>query len=96
MLLHEHSIDANGLFETRLDNKVTNSNVSIADCRVFWKDRKLNKGGIAVYFKEYFHEPSIKLKNNALDFLVLELVPKHIKLSICHAGIDPRHLVLIS
>ena len=48
-------------------------------CRVFWKDRKLNKGRIAIYMKEYFPELSLKLKNNALYLLVLELAPKYSK-----------------
>ena len=51
-LLHENCIDAIGLCETRLDSKVTDSNVSIAGCRIFRNDRNLNGGGAAIYIKE--------------------------------------------
>ena len=48
VLLNENSIDAIGLCETRLDTKVTDSNVLIAGYRIFRNDRDLN-GGVAVY-----------------------------------------------
>ena len=59
MLLHEHSIEAIGLCETRLDNKVTDSNASIAGYRVFRNDRNRNGGGVAICIKEDFPELSI-------------------------------------
>ena len=79
MLLHAHSIDAIGLCETRLDNKAIDSNVSIAGCRVFRNDRNLNGGGVAICIKEDFPEPSIKLKSDALELLVLEHAPESSK-----------------
>ena len=79
MLLHENSIDAFGLYETRLDNKVTDSNASIAGYRDFSNDRDLNGGGLAICIKEDFPELSVRLKSDALGLLVLELAPKHSK-----------------
>ena len=90
VLLHENTIDAIGLWETRLDNKVTDSTVSIEGYRVFRHHRELIVGDVAIYLKEDFLEHSIKLKSDVLELLVLELAPQHSKPPI--SGIDPPHL----
>ena len=85
MLLHENSIDAIGLCETMLDNKVTDSDVSIVSYRIFRNDRDLSGGGVAIYVKEDFPKTSVKLKSDTLLLLVLEHVQKHSK-SFCLAS----------
>ena len=77
VLLHDNDIDVIGLCETRLDEKVADSDVSIAGYKIFRNDRDLNGGGVAIYVKESFPEPSVKLKSDSLELLVLELVPKN-------------------
>ena len=79
VLLHDNDIDVIGLCETRLDEKVPDSDVSIAGYKIFRNDRDLNGGGVAIYIKENFAEPSVKLKSDSLELLVLELAPKNSK-----------------
>ena len=62
ILLHDNDIDVIGLCETRLDEKVADSDVSIAGYTIFRNDRDMNGGGVAIYVKESFPEPSVKLK----------------------------------
>ena len=78
MLLDEHSIDAVGLCETKLDNKFRDSNVSIAGYRVFRNEQILNRAGAAMYVKD-FPEHSIKVKSDTLEPLVLEPAPENSK-----------------
>ena len=78
-MLHDNDIDVIGLCETRLDETVTDSDVSIAGYKIFRNDRDLNGGGVAIYVKESFPEPSVKLKSDSLELLVLELAPKNTK-----------------
>ena len=80
VLLHDNDIDVIGLCATRLDEKVPDSYVSIAEYKIFKNDRDLNGGGVAKYIKENFPEPSVKLKTHSLELLVLELAPKNSKL----------------
>ena len=77
MLFHENSIEAIDLCETRLDNKVTDSNVSIAGYRCFRNDRDLNGRGVAIFIEEDFLEPSVKLKSKTFELLVIELALRH-------------------
>ena len=79
VLLHDNDIDVIGLCETRLDEKVPDSDVSIAGYKIFRNDRDLNGGGVAIYVKENFPEPSVKLKSDSLELLVLELASKNSK-----------------
>ena len=79
MLLHDNEIDLIGLCETRLHEKVADSDISIAGYKILRNDRDLNGGGVAMYVKESFPEPSVKLKSDSLELLVLELVPKNRK-----------------
>ena len=46
---------------------------------MFRNDRDMNGGGAAIYVKESFPEPSVKLKSASLELLVLELAPKNSK-----------------
>ena len=78
-LLHDNDIDIIGLCETRLDDKITDSDVSIAGYKIFRNDRDLDGGGIAIYIKESLPEPSIKLKNASLELFIHELEPEHSK-----------------
>ena len=47
--------------------------------KIFRNDRDLNGGGVAIYVKESKPEPSVKLKSDSLELLVLELAPKNSK-----------------
>ena len=79
VFLHDNDIDVIGLCETRLDEKVADSDVSTAGYKISRNDRDLNGGGVAIYVKESFPEPSVKLKSDSLELLVLELAPKNSK-----------------
>ena len=79
VLLHDNGIDVIGLCEARLDNKVADSDVSIAGFKIFRNDQNLDGGGVVSYEKECFPEPSFKLKSDSLKLLVLELTPKNSK-----------------
>ncbi len=72
-------IDIIGLCETRLDYKLEDSNVSITGYKIFRNDRNLNGGRVAIYVNESLPEPSIKLRSDSLELLVLEFSPKHSK-----------------
>ena len=61
-MLNDHDIDIIGLSETRLDETISDSEVSISGCNIFRNDRDVNGGGVAFHVKASLPEPTVKLK----------------------------------
>ena len=56
VLFHDNDIDVIGVCETRLDEKVGESDVSIAGYKIFRNDRDLN-GGVPIFVMRVFLNP---------------------------------------
>ena len=78
-MLNHHEIDVIGLSETRLDKKISDSEVGISGYNIFRNDRNLNGAGVAIYVKASLPEPTVRIKSENLDLISLEIAPKHAK-----------------
>ena len=78
-MLNDHDIDIIGLSETRLDETISDSEVSINGYNIFRNDRDVNGGGVAIYVKASLPEPTVKIKNENLELISLEIAPQHAK-----------------
>ena len=75
----DHDIDIIGLSETRLDETISDSEVSISGYKIFRNDRDVNGGGVAIYVKASLLEPTVKIKSKNLELISLEIAPQHAK-----------------
>ena len=78
-MLKDHDIDIIGLSETRLDKTISDSEVNINGFNIFRNDRDVNGGGVAIYVKASLPEPKVGIKSDNLEFISLEIAPKHAK-----------------
>ena len=78
-MINDHDIDIIGLSETRLDETISDSEVSINGYNIFRNDRDVNGGGVAIYVKASLPEPTVKIKNENLELISLEIAPQHAK-----------------
>ena len=69
-MLKDNDIDIIGLCETRLDDKIKDSEVSIPGYQIYRNDPDSKGGGVAIYVKETIPQPNVKL-------LCLKVAPKH-------------------
>ena len=82
IVLNDHDIDIIGLNETRLDETISDSEVSISGYNIFRNDHDVNRGGVAIYVKASLPEPTVKVKSENLELISLEIAPQNIKNSM--------------
>ena len=78
-MLNDHDIDIIGQSETRLDETISDSEISIRCYNIFRNDGKINGGGVAIYVKASLPEPPVRMKSESLGLIALEIAPKHAK-----------------
>ena len=80
IVLKDNEIDIIVLCETRLDETVRDSNVNFPGYNIYRNDRDSNGGGVAIYVKESFTEPTVKIISNELEIIeFIEFNPIHAK-----------------
>lgn len=80
LLLHNREIDIIGLSETRLDERISDSEASIPGYHIIRNDRNINGAGVAIYIKDTVPSPVMKYKCDDLELLCLEImqnIPNH-------------------
>ncbi len=95
-MLKENHIDIIGLNETRLDENIQNREVQIDGYQILRNDRNLGGGGIAFYVKDSLTNVKVKLKNNDIEVLCLEITQRKARtMFFAQAGIGDQHQVRI-
>ena len=78
-MLNEYVLSIIDLSETRLDKAVSDSEVIISGYDSFRNGRDLSNGVAAICVKASLHEPTVRIKRKNLEWISLEIAPRHAK-----------------